>query len=175
MKHQNIITCCGLLALATITAVEAKPRSNSHYDYAEVTAVEPLYRTVRVEQPVRECWDEAVYVPDRASRSHTPVILGGVVGGLLGHELGRKGRHHGLATAAGTVLGASIGRDVRSNHGGGHYRNVERCETRHTTYEEKRSDGFRVSYSYQGQQYTTRTDHNPGKQLRVRVAISPAE
>ena len=109
MKKQLTTTLCGsLLGLIMATTATATPHTKSYYDYAEVTAVEPLYRTVRVSQPIRECRDESVYVNDSRYRSHTPVILGGVIGGLLGHELGRKGHHSGLATAAGTVHRKSV-------------------------------------------------------------------
>ncbi|MCG2633549.1 MAG: glycine zipper 2TM domain-containing protein [Gammaproteobacteria bacterium] len=175
MQTKRFTLLAGLIALAMHTGAGASPRSDSYYDYADVISAQQLYRTVRIDRPVRECWDEAVYMEDRRYNSHTPVILGGVVGGLLGHELGRKGSHGGLATAAGTVLGASIGRDARQRNRGGRYQTVERCETRHESHEEERADGYRVTYRYQGQEYVARTETDPGDRFRVRVAVSPAE
>src|SRR5690606_27338318 len=57
-------------------------------EWAKVVDVEPQYRVVRVSEPRRECWDEEVYVERPGYRSHTPILLGGIVGGVLGHELG---------------------------------------------------------------------------------------
>ena len=51
---------------------------------------------------------------------------------------------------------------------------VERCETRSEVREEERIDGYRVTYEYNGRVYTTRTKRDPGDELRVRVAVSPA-
>lgn len=144
-----------------------------YYVDAPVTRVEPMYRTVRVEQPQRECWDEEVYVERSAYQSHTGTILGGIVGGVLGHELG--GDHHGLATAAGTVLGASIGRDMGARHRAddGYYASRERCAVRHEYTSHQRIDGYRVTYSYAGREHETITDYDPGDYIRVRVAVQP--
>ncbi|WJW74949.1 hypothetical protein QVG61_10620 [Thiohalobacter sp. IOR34] len=49
--------------------------------------------------------------PRQGYRSSTPMILGGIIGGLAGHEMG-KGRGKDIATAAGILLGGSIGRDL---------------------------------------------------------------
>jgi uncharacterized protein YcfJ len=141
---------------------------------ARVVHVEPLYRTVRVEQPRRECWDEEVYVERPGYSSHTGTILGGIVGGVLGHELGGRS-HHGLATAAGTVLGASVGRDLSHRRGGreGYYSTRERCDVRHEYTSEERLDGYRVTYTYAGREHVTITDYDPGNRIRVRVAVAP--
>lgn len=147
---------------------------DSYYVDARVVHVEPMYRTVRVEEPRRECWDEDVYVERPRYRSHTGTILGGIVGGVLGHELG--GRHHeGIATAAGTVLGASVGRDMSNRRAGddGYYSTRERCEVRREYTSEQRIDGYRVTYAYDGREHVTITDYDPGNRIRVRVAVQP--
>jgi uncharacterized protein YcfJ len=147
-------------------------RDRYHVD-ARVVDVEPMYRTVRVEQPHRECWDEEVYVERRGYRSHTGTILGGIVGGVLGHELGGR-HHHGLATAAGTVLGASIGRDLSHRRAAdGYYTVRERCDIRTEYRAEQRLDGYRVTYVYAGREHVTYTDYDPGDVIRVRVAVQP--
>ena len=51
---------------------------------------------------------------------------------------------------------------------------MERCETRYTTREEREPDGYRVTYRYAGREYTTRTEQHPGKRIRVRVEVTPA-
>jgi uncharacterized protein YcfJ len=177
MKLTRLIVALPLL-VGCANAAAGYRGGRDHYYYADarVVHVEPIYRTVRVEEPRRECWEEEVYVERPGYRSHTGVILGGIVGGVLGHELGGR-RHHGLATAAGTVLGASIGRDLshRRAAGDGYYTTRERCEVRPTYTTERRIDGYRVTYVYDGREHETITDYDPGNVIRVRVAVQPQQ
>ena len=93
MKLTRLLLILPLFAgCASNAAAGYRGDRDRYYVDARVVHVEPMYRTVRVEQPRRECWDEDVYVERPGYRSHTGVILGGIVGGVLGHELG--GRHH---------------------------------------------------------------------------------
>src|SRR5262245_28002457 len=76
-------------------------RGDADYDYARVTHVEPIVRRVRVETPVRECWqetrtEEPRYYgnPDTTART----LLGGIIGGVIGHQIG-DGRGKDIATA----------------------------------------------------------------------------
>lgn len=165
-----------LVGCATDAAAGHWRDRDDYYVDARVTHVEPMYRTVRVEEPRRECWDEDVYVERPGYRSHTGTILGGILGGVVGHELGGR-HHHGLATAAGTVLGASVGRDLshRRYADDGYYTSHERCEVRRTYTTEQRIDGYRVTYVYAGREHETITDYEPGDVIRVRVAVSPRD
>ncbi len=175
MKLARLLLTLPLLAgcASNATAGHRADRDRYYVD-APVVHVEPMYRTVRVEQPRRECWDEEVYVERPGYRSHTGTILGGIVGGVLGHEI-VGGRHHGLATAAGTVLGASVGRDMsyRRRDDDGYYSSRERCQVRHEYTAEQRIDGYRVTYAYAGREHVTITDYEPGDVIRVRVAVQP--
>lgn len=176
MKTRLLLLAIPVLAGCASNAVaDRRYDRDSYYVDARVTHVEPMYRTVRVEEPRRECWDEDVYVERPGYRSHTGTILGGIVGGVLGHELG--GHHAGIATAAGTVLGASIGRDMshRPDPDDGYYTRRERCQMRHTYTTEQRIDGYRVTYEYAGREHETITDYEPGNHIRVRVAVDPGE
>ena len=167
-------------------------RQKSRYqEYARVINVEPLYRSVRVEEPRQQCWEERVPVNDRhyqsnsgrSGRSYTPDILGAVVGAAVGRKFG-SGRGQDAATVAGAVLGGSIGRDVRRRRDGynrGHgdydttrYEFVERCETVSDYRTEERVDGYRVEYEYDGRRYWTQTDYDPGNQIAVNVSVRPA-
>jgi uncharacterized protein YcfJ len=175
MKLTKLLLLAPLLSgCASNAAAAHRGDSDRYYVDAPVVRVEPRYRTVRVGQPYRECWDEEVYVERPAYRSHTGTILGGIVGGVLGHEL-VGGRHHGIATVAGTVLGASVGRDVsaRRRADDGYYTSRERCDVRHEYTQEQRIDGYRVTYAYAGREHVTITHYDPGDQIRVRVAVQP--
>ncbi len=109
-------------------------------------------------------------------RSYTPMILGGILGGVVGNQFG-SGSGKKLMTAAGVVLGGSLGRDATRHHRR-HYAHstIEtQCRTEYDYREEERVDGYLVEYSYQGRTYETRMDHEPGDRLRVKVDISLAE
>jgi len=176
-----------VLAGATLMAAPAfagAPRHGGFIDTARVVSVEPIYRTVRISTPRKECWTEQVpvedYFDDDGYYSYTPMILGGIIGGVIGSEMG-KGRGRDAAILAGTVLGGSIGRDIaeRNRRQGGEtvtrYETREHCRTVEEYREEERLEGYRVTYRYRGHEFVTRMDHDPGRRLKVRVRVAPAE
>ena len=130
------------------------------------------------------------------NRSSTPVILGALIGGALGNELGHHKRNKQVGAVAGAILGGAIGADIqRQNHRERHhnvnshdnyhgnydasydvaYRTEQRCKTYYDIETEQRLSGYQVSYIYSGHEYHTITDQHPGKKLRVRIAVAPAE
>lgn len=148
------------------------------YDYASVIDVEPIVRRVRVETPHRECWDEPHYTQFRPHISDPAVggraLLGGIIGGVVGHQFG-SGRGRDAATIAGTVIGAGVGYDSAQRRSAVTERVVQRCDVRYEHEFEERVDAYRVTYEYNGREYTTRLPYDPGEKLRVRVAVAPAE
>jgi len=150
------------------------------YDMARVVAVDPIVRRVRVDSPRRECWEEVrTAYPERShAESAGPMILGGIIGGVIGHQVG-SGRGRDIATAAGTLIGASIGHDTAarrsSRSGAPEEYTVERCETRRVSAYEERVEGYHVTYEYLGREYSTELPYDPGDRIRVRVAVAPAE
>lgn len=181
---QKKIIAIGLAAAlaATPAAFAGKKR---HYtgdgftDSARVTHVRPIYRTVQVSRPHRECYQEEVYRPSQNSshgNSAVGMIVGGALGGALGHNISR--RHSNTATIAGAVIGSAIGHDVANNRqrDRGYSRDYqERCHTVSERHSEERLDGYRVTYRYQGKTFSTRMDHDPGGRIRVRVSVSPID
>lgn len=152
---------------------------DSSYDYAPVTRVEPIVRRVRVETPRRECYDDVRVVETKPDVSDPEVggrtLIGGIIGGVIGHQFG-SGRGRDAATIAGAAIGANVGYDsARRRYSGYEERTVERCEVRYESEYEERIDGYRVTYEYNGRQYTTRMPYDPGEKMRVRVAVAPAE
>lgn len=153
---------------------------DSYFVRAEVVDVQPLWRTVQVSEPRRVCRKEPVrhvHHGRGGNRTHTPAILGGIIGGVVGNQIG-KGRGRNLATAAGVVLGASIGSDYARNQrqpGRTHsYVTTEHhCAVEETVHQEERIEGYRVTYRYHGRQFVTQTDHHPGRTVRVRVRVEP--
>lgn len=186
MKTKTLIVAAMMGALATAPAMadggkHYKRDKNDRYgDYGRVEHVEPVYRIVKVPVSHEECGYEEVtryqHTRHEASRSYTPMILGGILGGVVGNRFGKGGGKDAL-TIAGTVLGASVGNDVSHNNARAAepYRTTEhRCNTV-TRYEEREEmDGYRVTYRYNGRRYTTMMPYDPGKRVPVTVDVRPA-
>ena len=91
------------------------------------------------------------------------------MGAIIGHQFHDKG--------AGAAIGAGVGYSSASRRYGSETREetVERCDVRYEHTTEERIDGYRVTYEYNGREYTTRLPYDPGERIRVRVAVAPAE
>jgi len=155
------------------------------YDYARVIDVQPLTTRVRVTTPQRACWDETRVDERGSGNSPLPrtsaggAVLGAVIGGVLGHQIGH-GHGRDAATAAGVVIGAAVGSQQaqrRAAYASAPPREytVQRCETRYQETWEERTDGYRVTYVYNGRRQVTEMPNRPGERIRVRVDVSPAE
>jgi uncharacterized protein YcfJ len=155
------------------------------YDYARVVDVQPLVTRVRVSTPQRECWDETRV--DNRGYGNSPLprstaggaVLGGIVGAVIGHQFGH-GQGRDAATAAGAVIGAAVGSQQAQRRAA--YASappqsytVQRCETRYHDEWQERTDGYRVTYMYNGRRQVTELPYRPGDRIRVRVDVSPAE
>lgn len=183
-------------AAANHLAGERYAMDNSFYAYARVTDVDPIYETVEHQVPRETCWTEKVrYTPHQrhhnrhhGDKSATPVIIGALIGGALGNELGHHKRNKQVGAVAGAILGGSIGADIQrqNRHDRYHdshydsaydvaYRDEQRCKTYYDVETEERLTGYEVSYRFSGREYQTITDQHPGKKLRVRVGVEPAE
>lgn len=181
------VTCVAGAALATPPSWSnsrhnrgADSHSRGEYDYAPVTRVQPIVRQVRIETPRRECWDDVRYVDSRPHVSDPEVggrtLIGGIIGGVIGSQFG-SGRGRDAATVAGALIGARAGYDSAERRYGSHAREevVQRCDVRYDREYEERIEGYRVTYQYNGREYTTRLPYDPGERIRVRVAVAPAE
>jgi uncharacterized protein YcfJ len=172
------------LSLTTVLALSSSPlfAGNKHYqssnnfeDSARVTHVEPIYRTVRVSTPQRECRQDRQHRSNRNQhKSYTRTIAGGIVGGVVGNQFG-GGNGKKIMTVAGALLGGSVGRDFDYNRSqqNSKYNTVEQCRMTERYHEEQQRDGYRVTYRYNGQSYTTLMDRHPGKRIPVEVSVRP--
>jgi len=149
---------------------------HSYTDTARVTHVQPIYKTVRVSTPERECWNEPRrYQRHSQNDSYTPAIAGGLIGGVIGNQFG-GGSGKKVLTVAGALLGGSMGNDY-NNHTKqyrGNPQRGEQCRVTNNYHDEQRIDGYRVTYKYNGKTYTTRMDHNPGRRIPVDVSVMPS-
>ncbi|MBC7437273.1 MAG: glycine zipper 2TM domain-containing protein [Bdellovibrionales bacterium] len=162
-----------LIALLAATAA-AGANAQTFIDYARVRSVDPQFETIQV--PRNVCTNE-VFNETRAiggERQYGGAVIGGLAGGVLGNQVGR-GSGRSAATALGVVLGAVAGDRIGNRNQFERYENVPRevqtCRTVNDV--QQRPAGFRVSYDYRGQQYTTVLPNNPGPNLQVRVSVEP--
>ncbi len=163
------------LLLGLIAATVSLPTlANDDYeDRARVISVNPQFE--RVNSPRQECRTE--YVRDSyyeaPQRSLGGAIIGGVAGGLLGNTVGR-GNGRVAAAAVGAGVGAIIGDRVDNNrqvYGRQRVENrpVDRCVT--VDNWQNINAGYLVNYEYNGRQYSTVMDRDPGRYLPVQVAV----
>lgn len=158
-------------------------QAETYTDQARVRGAEPQYENVSV--PRNECrshWvSENNRGVERQDRNYGGAIVGGLAGGVLGHQIG-GGSGKDAATALGVMLGAITGDRLENQNPRGQYnsepyentqREVKRCRTVYDT--QTRITGYRVSYEYRGQHYTTFMRNNPGNSLPVRVSVDPIE
>ncbi len=184
-----------LLALAATGAVAAQAQPYGHapvypvaapavavqaptfVDRARVESVQPQYEVVQM--PRQECTNQLVQDAPQpvANNGVAGAVIGGVAGGILGHQVGR-GNGNTAATAAGAIVGAIAGNSIQNNNQPQQYvqappREVQSCRT--VTEQQQRLVGYRVTYEYHGNQYTTVTREQPGQSLPVRVSVTPLE
>jgi uncharacterized protein YcfJ len=163
-----------LLALVATGSVAVQ--AQSFVDRARVQDVQPQYETVQV--PRQECTSQIVNETQPVAGGgggYGGAIVGGVAGGLLGNQVG-KGHGREAATAAGAVIGAITGDRIANNQPQGYVtqpREVRSCRTVNDM--QQRLTGYRVTYEYRGQEYTTVLREQPGRTLPVRVSVTPLE
>ena len=166
------------LLLGLIAATVSLPvlADDDYEDRARVISATPQYE--RVNTPRQECRTEYVRESyyEAPQRSNAGAIIGGLTGGLVGSRFG--GGNGRIATAAiGAGLGAIVG-DRYDNNGRDsrgrervESRPVERCVT--VDNWQQVSAGYLVNYEYNGRQYSTVTNDNPGRFIPVHVAVRP--
>ena len=98
------------------------------------------------------------------------------MGGAICNAVGHHKSNQLVGAVLGAVLGLSIGRDImRSNESSSSrkYLTVQRCETVYQQHEEERLVGYQVTYLYNSEEYSLRTNTDPGDEIRVRVSVQP--
>lgn len=192
MKYATLKIIAILSASMIVSPAWADSRTqvsgDTYYDNAKVLSASPIYTTVSVSTPRRECRQVPVAYSNpghggKSYKSATPMVLGGIVGAAIGNQFGH-GTGKTVGTIAGGLLGGSIARDAQyrygnqsRGHGYGHskVRTTTQCETIEETHNEERVDGYQVKYRYNGRVYNTVTESDPGRNMRVRVSVIPAE
>lgn len=147
---------------------------NTHFGWADVLRVDPVYGVARTEVPQQDCYDETVVQQEPSHGSTAGTLLGAVVGGVLGSTVGHGGGRT-AATVAGAVAGGAVGNSVSRTPGGSYETTQTRCRQVNAVSEQRRIMGYDVEYRYRGEVYLSRLNYDPGERLRVRVSVSPAD
>lgn len=166
-----------LLPVALAVATLATPALAAR-DYADVVSVVPIQVQRTVETPREECRKEAVEVPRTVRDRNGDAVPGAVIGALIGAGLSHAfihGSPRGAATVVGGLAGAGIGAHAAQTRERTVYDTeyVERCRTVYETRNVYDTEGYDVTYRYDGLVRTVRMDHDPGKRLPVRVHVEP--
>jgi uncharacterized protein YcfJ len=145
-------------------------RDYNHKQMARVINVEPIYKSIRVSSPHRDCNRD---YNNHRTNSYTSTIAGGIIGGVIGNQFG-KGTGNTVLTVAGTLLGGSMGHDLAHNTTpSNRYDRDDSCRVSHS-HQRQQLDGYFVTYKYKGQRYTTEMDRHPGKYIPVNVTVAPS-
>ena len=166
----SILGLCLLVVSGTALA-------QSSYESVAVISAQPVYQLTRIETPQERCVEERVVIERRIQQaSGTPIIVSTIIGGALGNAVGNNKSSRRVGAVLGAVLGNSVGRDIARQSQSSdtrEYQTVERCETVFVSHEEERLLGYDVIYQFNGQQYSVRTEQDPGSQMKVRVEVQP--
>lgn len=163
-----IVSSVALMAVSQSAFADAQ-----YIDRARVLSVTPQVQ--QINQPRQAC--QTAYVQERvyeSNRSNTGAIVGGVAGGLLGSTIGR-GSGKVVAAAVGAGVGAIVGDRVGNQNVYGGERIVNRPVQQCAMVDEWHTvtTGYMVHYAYQGRQYATLMDRDPGPMLEVAVQVQP--
>lgn len=150
-------------------ALAVASRAAEFEDYARVISVAP--QVEQVNQPRQQCWTEYVPVQQQQPRSAGGAIIGGITGGLLGSQVG-GGNGRIAAAAVGAMTGAVVGDRVDNNGNAvAATQPVQQCRTIDQWV--TRNNGYLVTYEYRGNTYSNVMPYDPGKRLRLHVAVTP--
>ena len=136
-------------------------------DYAQVTNVEPVMKTVRT--PRENCVDVPVttQAPTRDPHRVTGTVIGAVVGGVVGSQIG-SGSGRDIARIGGAAAGGYAGNQIQKRRQANNtVTTVEhRCTTEYDSHKER--IGYKVTYQLGDETGTVRMDRDPGDRLPVK-------
>lgn len=167
--NKSLIT--GLVVGAVIVtagaAIGGRKLFNRGPEYAVVTNVEPVMKTVST--PREHCTDVPITetAPTRDPKQVTGTVIGAVVGGVVGNQVG-SGRGRDIATVAGAAAGGYAGNRIqkRTQENNTVTRTEQRCETVYDKHKER--IGYDVTYKLEDETHTVRMDHDPGERIPVK-------
>lgn len=165
-----------VLALGAALVTGAANAHGVRYQTARVVAVEPVYRHVVVERPVRTCHREVVerYVTRTRPDVSGQTLAGAIVGAAIGRQFG-DGRGRDAMTVLGAVAGSAVANDRARKRQGSTRETivvqepVERCSTTYRRQTERQLTGYRVDYRHRGRIHSVRMNERPGRFITIAV------
>jgi len=157
----------GLVVAATGGAIAGYKLINKGPDYAQVTHVEPVMKTVRT--PHENCTDVPVTqtAPTRDPHRITGTVIGAVAGAVIGNQIG-SGTGRDIARVGGAAAGGYAGNRIqkRTQDNNTVTTTEHHCETVYDSHQER--VGYKVSYRLGDKKGTVRMDHDPGNRIPVK-------
>ena len=160
-------------ALLTLLMASATTVFADDSFYEEVPVVSAVPQIERINTPRQECKTEILRESATVNNS-LPLgsVFGGIAGGLIGSTIG-QGNGRVAAAAVGAGVGAIVGDRVANNTSVGVVeRPIERCVMVDQWQEISR--GYLVTYRYNGRDFTTISNSQPGSTIKVQVAVGDA-
>ena len=172
--------------LAQDRPVPVPAQEATHYAWADVLRVDPVYDDAVPAAAHEECYEEQVLDPapaagaSDAGKRTGATFIGAIIGGIIGNHFG-KGNGREATTAAGAVAGGVVGNNVAASHdtvvaaGAPKYTTQRHCRQVGGAGNQRRVIAYDVEYRYRGEVYSSRLNYDPGDRMRVRVSVTPAE
>jgi uncharacterized protein YcfJ len=137
-------------------------------DNARVIESRPLYAAGNARE---ECWNARAGHYEELRGNHDTRVgkgaaIGAIVGGVAGHQVG-SGNGNTAATAGGALLGGLLGHQLQKRNDADEQTDLDRSKCRVIADNGAQPLGYDVRYEYQGREYVTRMDREPGQTLRV--------
>ena len=157
----------GAVVAVTGSAVAGYAFKSHGEDFAQVTHVEPVMKTVR--DPREECRDvtKTTQAPTRDKHRITGTVLGAVAGGVVGNQIG-SGSGRDVSRVVGAAAGGYAGNRVQKRmQDNNTVTTTERqCATVYDSHKER--VGYDVTYQLGDRTATVRMDHDPGERIPVK-------
>ena len=174
-----LISVSGLASAEQGSGKKFHEHHHDRFEYARVMNVTPIYREVRISEPVKECWTESV--TNHRGHHHQSaggMLAGGIVGDIIGHHLGQGRKHRSITTAVGTLVGARIGHEAVNGGRKRHHHSdspvlKETCSHYERVSYQQQIDAYNVTYRYQGRTYQVEMPYDPGQRIKIRIQVTP--
>jgi uncharacterized protein YcfJ len=155
--------------VATATGVQAQtqqvagmPAAQPGIEYGRVISTTPVISQVAV--PKQVCTQTEV-VTSEGKASGAGAVVGIIAGGAAGNAIG-NGTGRAAATALGMLGGALLGNAIEGGSARSN-RPAQSCTTQ-TSYE-NRTTAFSVVYEFNGRQYQTQMQTDPGQWVQLQI------
>jgi uncharacterized protein YcfJ len=138
------------------------PRGERYRNAARVIESRPVYESANTRQ---ECWNpSAGHYEELRAPEHTDIgkgaAIGAVTGGVIGHQV-----DSGTGTAAGAILGGILGHQVERRRDRDNQPDLDRSRCRVIGGGSGAVLGYDVRYEFEGREYVTRMNDDPGRTL----------